>query len=198
MTRARRDRQHLRNDVEVARQEERRLLGLAFLVLIEGGVVVLNARILPRSCPGAVPTFDKQPILPVHVRGARRNGLVLPPRLVDTACCPRSTRRRSRATASHPACSSEFRVAGARFSRPSCQVALGEKQVEGSVRLADRFRTVALIVYRHKGRARNSCSRRPGDVAHEVAAGSRRPSNRRTCRSPSTRCSRTCRCRSRC
>src|SRR2546430_15357652 len=45
MTRAERRRQHLRNQVEVDGYEERGLLRIAHLVLVEGGVVALNTRI---------------------------------------------------------------------------------------------------------------------------------------------------------
>src|SRR5437879_6727708 len=45
MTRAERRRQHFRNQVEVDGYEERGLLRVAHLVLVEGGVVALNTRI---------------------------------------------------------------------------------------------------------------------------------------------------------
>src|ERR1700683_186682 len=44
--RAGRQRQYVRNQVEVERGEESGLLGLAHLVLVEGGVVALNPRVL--------------------------------------------------------------------------------------------------------------------------------------------------------
>src|ERR1700733_355830 len=46
MARAGRQRQYLRNNVEVGGSEESRLLGVAILVLVEGGIVPLDPRIL--------------------------------------------------------------------------------------------------------------------------------------------------------
>src|ERR1700678_222529 len=46
MARAGRQRQYLRNDVEVGGSEESRLLGVAILVLVERGIVPLDPRIL--------------------------------------------------------------------------------------------------------------------------------------------------------
>ena len=77
MARARGDGQHLRDDVEVGGGEERRLLGVAILVLIERGVVALDPRDSARYVPGNVPTFVRQPVLPRAPPFAVHAGMVL-------------------------------------------------------------------------------------------------------------------------
>src|SRR5580700_3941153 len=86
MTRARRQRQYLRNQVVVNGCEERRLFGFAHGVLIEGGGGGINPWIRDGR-PGksayvceaaAVARRSWRPVC-----GTRRNGLVIPPRLVE-------------------------------------------------------------------------------------------------------------------
>src|ERR1700736_1903320 len=85
MTRARRDRQHHGNQVDVDGGEERRLLGFTHGVLIEGGIFALYTGIHDGR-PGrrayvreaaAIARRARRP-----VRRTRRNGLVIPAGLI--------------------------------------------------------------------------------------------------------------------
>src|ERR1700722_16943836 len=87
VTRAHRGRQYLRNHIEVDRQEERRLLGVANLVLIERSIVALNTGIHDAR-PGSRADVRKAAgIARVDAwnpaRGAGRNRLVAPAGLVE-------------------------------------------------------------------------------------------------------------------
>src|SRR5208282_1495670 len=87
MARAGRDRQHLWKDVEIAGREERRLLGIAILILIERGVVALNTGILD-VCAGECADVRQAAGIAIArrawrgVRGARGDVLVHPSGLV--------------------------------------------------------------------------------------------------------------------
>ncbi len=87
MTRTSGERQHLRDQVEVDRGEERRLLGLAQLVLVEGGVVALHTGVHDGRAGERADVRLAAGIAIARragrrVRGAGRHGLVQPGGLV--------------------------------------------------------------------------------------------------------------------
>ena len=176
MARAQGDRQDLRNQVEVQRREDSRLLGSTPRVLIERGIVVLDAGILDA---GAGERADIREAAGIArrarqaVRGARRYGLVLPTGAVeefvvlvvradDAAQAPLIRRAQTNFVL-------HMLIALGRSPRSARREAGRRERVGGG------SRAVALIVVRIMATRVVRVVADLVDVTHEVAAGVDRP-----------------------